>query len=262
MIEECSSAEQARLCNGYAIALLHATRLENAARFARRSAACAEVSGLVWEHAFALGVQTWLAIMDGREAEAEISAARAAELCKHLNQPWIEGFYRLSSAFSHVYALRHEQALLAMRELVETFDRAHDCHMRMFATIQLGLQQFLTGTLDGARRNVLRGLDFARRIANPRALTGVCETTAYIAAREGNAELAARLMGAAEAGRVMSGAPLFPNWVKSHDVAWGEICASLGATTAQELFAAGKLAGPRECVPQAAVYLQSAAPGG
>ena len=87
----------------------------------------------------------------------------------------------------------------------------------------------------------MRGLDFARRIANPRAYTGVCETTAYIAVREADAELAARLLGAAEAGRIMSGAPIFPYWVKPHDEAWTEVCALLGTTAAQDLFAAESL---------------------
>ena len=261
LIEECSPADQARLCNGYAITLLHAARLEDAMHFARRAAASAEVSGLEWEHAYALAVQTWLAVMDGREAEAEITAAHAVRVSKHLNQPWLEGFCRLSIAYSHVYALRHEQAMLAMGELMEMFERANDRHMRIFATMGLGIEQFLTGDLIGARRNVLRGLNFARQIANFRVVTGVCEFTGWFAAREGNVELAARLLGAAEAGRIMSGAPLMPSLVKPHDVAWGEVCARLDATAAQKLFAAGKLAGPRECVSLAAVYLQSEAPG-
>jgi hypothetical protein len=180
---------------------------------------------------------------------------------KHLNQPWIEGFCRLCIAFSHVYALRHEQAMLAMGELKETFERANDRHMRIFATAGVGIEQFLTGDLIGARSNVLKELTFARQIANFRVVTGVCEFTAYFAAREGSVELAARLLGAAEAGRIMSGAPLFPSFVKPHDEAWGEICARLGETAAQKLFAAGKLAGPRECVSLAAIYLQSEAPG-
>jgi hypothetical protein len=205
-------------------------------------------------------LQTWLALIDGREAEAEISAAHAAKLCKHLNQPWIDGFCRMCFAFSHVFAARHEQAMLALGELIETFERASDRHMRMFPTIHLGIQQFLTGELVEARRNVLSGLNLAWQIANSRAFTGVCEFTAYFAAREGDAELAARLMGAAENGRITTGAPLFPNWAKPHDVAWDEICARLGATAANKLFDAGKLAGPRECVPLAAVYLQSPAP--
>jgi hypothetical protein len=49
--------------------------------------------------------------------------------------------------------------------------------------------------------------------------------------------------------------------VKPHEAAWGEVCARLGVPAAQELFAAGKLAGPRECVSLAASYLQSEAPG-
>jgi non-specific serine/threonine protein kinase len=178
-----------------------------------------------------------------------------------LNQPWIQGFKNLSNAFSHVYALNHEQALQAMRDVAETFDRADDCHMRMFATVQVGLQQFLTGDLDGARRNIQKGLDFSWRIGNPRGLTGICETTAYIAARDGNAQLAARLLGAAETGRVMSGAPQFPQWEKPHDVAWVEICARLDATAAQELFEAGQLVGPHEGAQWAAAYLQSEARG-
>jgi non-specific serine/threonine protein kinase len=261
LIEECSPADQTRLLNGYAITLLHAARLEDAVHFARRAAACAEVSGLAWEHAYALAVQTWLAVMDGREVEAETTAAHAVRVCKYLYQPWIEGFCRLSIAYSHVYALRHEQAMLAMGELMETFERANDRHMRIFATIGLGIEQFLTGDLIGARRNVLRGLNFARQIANFRVVTGVCEFTAWFAARERSVELAARLLGAAEAGRIMSGAPLMPSLVKPHEAAWGEVCARLGVPAAQELFAAGKLAGPRECVSLAASYLQSEAPG-
>ena len=259
LISECSSAEQARLCNGYAIVLLHATQLEGALHNARRSAACAEVSGLMWEQAFALGLQTWLAVISGREADAETSAAHAAMLCKNLNEPWIDGFCRMCFAFSHVYASRHEQAVLSMGELVETFERASDRHMRMFPTINLAMQQFQTGALVEGRQNVLKGLNLARLIANSRALTGVCEFTAYFTAHDGKAELAARLMGAAETGRIMTGAPLFPNWVKLHDTAWSEICASLGGTAASELYDAGKLAGPRECVQLAAAYLQSAA---
>ena len=38
--------------------------------------------------------------------------------------------------------------MLAMGELIETFERASDRHMRMFATIHLGIQQFLTGDTD------------------------------------------------------------------------------------------------------------------
>ena len=147
LIEVCSPAEEARLLNGYAIALLHAARLHDAMHVARRAATCAEVSGLPWEHAYALCVQTWLAAVDGREAEAVMSAALVAQLCKHLNQPWMEAFSRLVGAFSHVYALRHEQAMLAMGEVAEIFDRARDFHMRMFAAIQVGLQQFLMGHL-------------------------------------------------------------------------------------------------------------------
>jgi hypothetical protein len=41
LIEAGSPAEQARLCNGYAITLLHAARLEDAMHFARRAAASA-----------------------------------------------------------------------------------------------------------------------------------------------------------------------------------------------------------------------------
>ena len=151
--------------------------------------------------------------------------------------------------------------MLAMGELMEMFEQANDRHMRIFATVALGIEQFLTGDLIGARRNVLSGLNFARQIANFRVVTGVCEFTAFFAAREGNAKLAARLLGAAEAGRIMSGAPLMPSLVKPHDVAWSEVCARLGATAAQKLFAGGKLAGPRECVSLAAIYLQSEAPG-
>jgi hypothetical protein len=179
-----------------------------------------------------------------------------------LNQPWIEGFTRLGLAFSPVYAQDHAQAVTDMREVASIFDSAADRHMRMFATVQLALQQFLTGDSIAARGNTLRGLSFARQIANQRGFTGICETSAYIAAQEGNAPLAARLLGAAEAGRQMTGAPQFPYWMKLHDTAWEEICARIGATAAEDGFAAGELAGPRACAPQAAAFLQSEARSG
>jgi non-specific serine/threonine protein kinase len=261
LVEACSPAEQARLLNGHAIAQLHAARLDEAMQLARRAAICAEVSGLEWEHAYALSVQAWLSAVEGREAQTATSAARVARLCKLLNQPWMEAFGRLGSAFSHVYALRHEQAARAMGEVAEIFDRAHDSHMRMFVAIQVGLQEFLMGDHARARRDLVKALEMSRRIANPRAYTGVCETSAYIAVREGNAELAARLLGGAEAGRVMSGAPLVPYWVKPHDEAWRDVCAALGTTAAQDLFAAGKLAGSRESAQVAVVLLQPETPG-
>jgi len=257
LIEECGASDQARLFNGHAIALLHARRLEDALLHAGRAAACAELSDLAWEHAYALGVQAWLAIALGRPQDAKTSSEKAAELSRQLHQPWIEGFTRLGLAFSPVYAQDHAQAVTAMREVASIFDRAPDRHMRMFATVQLALQQFLTGDSIAARGNTLRGLCFARQIANPRGLTGICETSAYIAAQEGHAPLAARLLGAAEAGRQMSGAPQFPYWMKLHDTAWEEICARIGQTAANDIFAAGELAGPRACAPQAAAFLQS-----
>jgi len=257
LIEECSPAEQARLCNGYAIALLHARQLDNSMNLARRAGTHADVSGLVWEKAYASILQTWLANIEGREEDSRVSAAEASHTCRQLQQPWLDGFNQLASAFTHVYALRHEQALKAMCEAVDTFDRARDRHMSMFAIVQVGLQQILTGDLPGAGRNILRGLDLARQIANSRAFTGVCETTAYIAVRKDHADLAARLMGAAEAGRIMSGAPQFPYWIKPHDQAWSETCSRLGEVAARNLFAAGRLAGPRECAALAAAFLRS-----
>jgi hypothetical protein len=59
----------------------------------------------------------------------------------------------------------------------------------------------------------------------------------------------------------MSGAPQFPYWIKPHDQAWSETCSRLGEVAAQDLFAAGRLAGPRECAVLAAAFLQSETPG-
>jgi hypothetical protein len=177
-------------------------------------------------------------------------------LCKHLDQPWLEAFSQLGSAFTHVYALRHEQAVRAMSEVADAFARAGDSHMRMFVALQIGLQKFLRGDDKGAGSSVLKALELARRIANPRGYTGICETTAYISIREGNAELAARLLGTAEAGRIISGAPIFPYWVEPHEEAWARVCELLGTAAADDLFASGKLAGPREGAQLAAVFLQ------
>jgi tetratricopeptide (TPR) repeat protein len=257
LIEECGASDQARLFNGHAITLLHARRLEDALLHARRAAACAESSDLAWEHAYALGVQAWLAVALGRPQDAKSELRKGRGTQPTVASTLDRRLHATGARFQSVYAQDHAQAVTDMREVASIFDSAADRHMRMFATVQLALQQFLTGDSIAARGNTLRGLSFARQIANPRGLTGICETSAYIAAQEGHAPLAARLLGAAEAGRQMSGAPQFPYWMKLHDTAWEEICARIGQTAANDIFAAGELAGPRACAPQAAAFLQS-----
>ena len=59
----------------------------------------------------------------------------------------------------------------------------------------------------------LRGLNFGLQIANFRVVTGVCESLLFSCSR-GQRGTGARLMGAAEAGRIMTGAPLMPRLVQ------------------------------------------------
>jgi non-specific serine/threonine protein kinase len=257
LIEGCNAADQARLLNGYAMTMWHAARPEDAMQLSGRAAVCAARSGLLWEEAFALGLRGFSETTLGHYGEAERLALQAKELCARLNQPWISAFCSLASAYIPVYSTQTAQAVIALRAIAEGFDCAHDYHMRMFVAVQLALQEFLAGDLIAARRWDLKALEFTEHIGNPRAFTGVYETAAYIAAHEGRAELAARLMGAAEAGRIMSGAPQASYWVAPHAAAWEQICARVGAAAAQEFFTAGRRTVPREWSTVAAEYLSS-----
>lgn len=253
---ERSAAEQARLFNGYAIALLHAAEFQAALRFATRAESCAVEADLAWEQAYAVGLQSWLASVAVDHAQVERCNTRAATLCERVDRPWMSGFCRLGAAFIPVYAVCGAQALQAMDELSQLFAVDSDRHMQMFVAVQLGLQQFLSEDLPATRRSIARALDLSLCIGNRRGLTAVCETAAYLAASAGEAELAARLLGAADAGRSSSGAPLFPQWEKPHETAWAAVCAQLGTVVAQQLFTAAQLAGLREGAALAAPYLR------
>lgn len=257
LIEGCDAADQARLLNGYAITMMHAGRIEEGNQLSSRAAARAAASGLEWEEAFAVCLQAWTDTMMGHYEAARGLEPRATHLSRWLKDPWLEAFAAVASAHIPIYRTETAQAVIALRELSEMFDRASDQHMCMFVSVQLALQEFLAGDLAASRRWGMKALDFSQRIGNPRGLTGVFETAAYIAAQEQLAEMSARFMGAAETGRIMSGAPQARQWITPHAAAWREVCERLGSDSAQELCAAGRRGVPRDWIAAVTEFLRA-----
>lgn len=245
LIEDCAAGEQARLLNGYAIAMIHALRLDDAVSLSARAAQSAAACHLGWEEAFAVGAQSWAESIIGRYGEALRLATQAKQLAERCQDAWLDGFCALGAAFIPIYRMHAADAITEMRPVADLFDRADDDHMRMFVAVQMALQEFLSNNVAASRRWALQALETTRRIDNPRGFTAVCETAAYITAREGNAATAARLLGAAEAGRRMSGAPQARFWVAPHKLAWDEVCARIGVDAAERLQLAGLRQGPR-----------------
>jgi hypothetical protein len=204
-----------------------------------------------------VGLHAWAEVIVGNYAKAAELAPQSQRLCKRLNQPWIDAFCSMGLAFVPVYRTQVPEALTAMRELAARFDGTPDDHMHMFMTMQLALQEFLSGNLNAARRCALDGLDFTRRIGNIRGFTGVYEMAAYIATQEGKPEVAARFMGMAETGRIMSGAPQAKYWLAPHAAAWTQICTRLGPSAAQALHAEGRRGVPADGAALAMEFLRT-----
>ncbi len=214
--ESHDPSHEARLFNGKAIALFHGVRFQEAAQAVMRAEQIARRSRLAWESAYAVSLQAWVAGSLGQRADMDRLSAEAHAAANACDDEWLRGFALLGRAQYAIFAEDHETALAELGAIKQHFLHGTDRYMCMFAGMQQGLQYLLVDQVDNARRTLSAALTHAYKIGALRGIAGICEATGYISLSNGEPSEAAWLLGAAELGREVTGAPLFPQWNKSH----------------------------------------------
>ena len=243
-----------RLLNGSAIVCFHHTQFGLAADWAAEAMTRADQRALPFDAAFAAIVRYLSATLAGASAAQEL-----ADFEQHLaalEDPWLQGFAMVARAYVHVVHGRHREALDILAPAISHMESCGDSHWTMFATLQWALQKYYVGEHGEAAGAYRRALHLSRDIGNSRGTTGCCEGASHIAAKQGDYEFAAQLMGRASAGRDTSGAPQTRQWIPAHNAVWSELEAALGAVVAAESFAFGRRQGLEDVESQLDTYLE------
>ena len=113
-------------------------------------------------------------------------------------------------------------ALRAVRSL------GADHHQHHFIDMYIGLGLFRRGDDAAAALQWYEAMRNGLAVGNLRGVAGSLEGCAYIAARAGKADEAARLLSAAEQIRTRASSPLFSFWYQHHEAAQASVRAVLG----------------------------------
>jgi len=176
----------------------------------------------------------WAALTEGRVAEATELADRAVASARASAADWPLAMALQARAGCASVAGDDPLALGLMREAMALVHDGFPGVLGRFLSVNLGLQEYLNGDREGARRAFLRALHETGRFALRRFVAACLEMGAYIDADQGELERAARMLGGAERLREVTGAPLFPHWRRPHDHAERRTLAALGESCARE----------------------------
>lgn len=224
----------------------NASALPSAARIAR-------AYGDPWTEAYASGYHALQLANDGRPDEAEMPAARAAEIAAELGDELLAGLAGLTRGW---ILLARGAPAEAARELIAVRDLGCDFHQQHFIDVYIGLALFAIGDSAGASGYWREGLRRSVVVANLRGLSGSIEGCAYVAASAGRQHDAGRLLGAAARIRERTGRPLFSFWLPHHSRACAAARAALGAEDYEAAERAGRLARAEDTVYEADLLLR------
>jgi len=258
-----SDTRQARLLNGTAIALWHQARVEEARTTAEQAAQLAEHGAAHWEHGFARAVGAWFAGLSGDRDRTERAARAAQAVLDGRRDYWLEGLAGMGGIFCATMCGQHAEALERAEVVSGLFARAEDRHMRMYVSAQRALQLYLLDRPLESGQALITLHELASALENVRGLTTVCEGTGYLAGAGGHGAIATFLLGAAEGGRLRTGAPQFAHWQSAHAAAKRQARALLDGAAFESAWQEGVRVGPRGATGAALEYLdrQRAAAG-
>jgi predicted ATPase/DNA-binding winged helix-turn-helix (wHTH) protein len=258
-----SDIRLARLLNGTAIALWHQARVDEALTTAEQAAQLAERGAAFWEHGFALALTAWITGLSGDWGRTERATRMAQATRTGMRDFWLEGLAGMGSVFCATMCGEHAEALERIEEVSAQFERAEDRHMRMFVSAQRALQLFLLNRPFESGKALITLYGLASALENARGLTTVCEGTGYLASAAGDGAVATFLLGAAEGGRLRTGAPQFVHWQNAHATAKRQARNLLEGAAFESAWREGVRVGPRGATGTALEYLdQQRARGG
>ena len=255
LAEGLGDARAARLLNGVAIALWHQARVAEALEMARQAASVAERGAERWEQGFALSLIAWITGLAGNLEDTERASRAARAVIIEAGDPWLEGIAGLGRAYCATMCARHADALQILQDVSANFARASDRHMRMFVCAQRALQFHLLNKQHESGRELVALYALTKVLENLRGATSVCEGTGYLAASAGDGAVAAFLLGAAEGGRLRTGAPQFAHWREAHAKAVQKARAILDEAAFEDSWREGLRVGPRQAAATAVDFL-------
>lgn len=178
------------------------------ATLAQASAVASEV-GDWWAEAYASGYFALSCANAGRTDAAEHLLARAESLCAGSTDALLQGLVALVRGWILLAAGQPAQAAAVLEQASAG---SADVHQDHFVAIYVGLAHFMLGHLALAASAWSRSLSLVLRVRNRRGLAGIVEGCAYLCAKTGRAEPAARFLAAAALVRKHTGIPLFRFW--------------------------------------------------
>jgi len=142
------------------------------------------------------------------------------------------------------------EALQSVREL------GGDFHQHHFIDMYLGLGLFRIGNYAAAAAQWHAAMRNALGLGHRRGVAGSIEGCGYIAERMGRAQVACRLLSAAEQIRRRSGSPLFCFWIPHNEAANRELRTALGAAGYEAACSAGMQWREEDATNEAAALLR------
>ncbi len=130
-------------------------------------------------------------------------------------------------------------------------EQVGDKWLLQYALINLGLQRFYEGHTRRAAALWTECVPLQQQLGHRRGTAGCLEGLGYVAVNRGKPERAARLLGAAEAWREATGAPLLPHWYPAHDRYVAAAREALGEAAFTRAWAAGRTGSLETAVDEA-----------
>lgn len=200
--------------------------------------------GLRREHGLALAALAMVRIMAGRYPDARRMLSRAMREAIAIDDAQMLGYALIWVTAMHSSAGRHRlgwiSALRACRGLA-AFWRARGSppgFLYGFAQVNLGLQAYFLGDLRGAAHAFDAALTLAANLRNLRMSAAALEGFGYVLQQQGEAALAARILGNAQGLRELTAVPMSAHWQAAHRKVWRRLQHELG-DEAEVLFEAG-----------------------
>jgi hypothetical protein len=209
----------------------------------------------LWEHGFARALAAWITGLSGDRSRTERAVRAAQAVRSGTPDDWLDGLAGMGRVFCATMCGQHPEALERLDEVSAKFERAEDRHMRMFVSAQRALQLFLLNRPLESGKALITLHGFASALDNARGLTTVCESTGYLASAAGDGAVATLLLGAAEGGRLRTGAPQFAHWQSAHATAKRQARDLLDAAAFESAWQEGIRIGPRGATRTALEYL-------
>jgi predicted ATPase/DNA-binding winged helix-turn-helix (wHTH) protein len=182
--------------------------------------------------AWALTVEAANEALTGHFEACTELATEAIAIADRLSAPWLRASAELSVGMCDAMRGDHEAAAARMRSAHDDAVRSGDWFLQSYTATNLALQRFLAGDAAGSRSLFASALRLSWRLNNLRAIAGCLEGFGYIATNDGDAQLGARLLGAAARIRDIMGLPLLPQWQGGHDACLQRLDRILGVDEA------------------------------